>query len=184
MNGENETGVTTMLIDTKVDTGDILLQEKVEIGDSMTAGELHDVLAKVGANLLTLSLTKLEESELIPITQDNSRATKAPKINNETALINFKKCASEVHNQIRGLSPYPGAYTFLNQKKIKLLKSEIVNSSEKGHPGKITFFENDNFTVGCSGSSLKIYEVQLEGKKIMSSRDFLNGYKFEKKYYF
>lgn len=184
MNGDSETGVTTMLIDAKVDTGDILLQDEVKITDSMTAGQLHDVLAVRGADLLIESLEKLSKKEFHPIPQDNSKATKAPKINNQIALIDFNNPAQKVYNQIRGLCPYPGAYTFINNKKIKILESEIISRLETGEAGKIIFVESDSFTISCSYDALKIYKVQLEGKRKMTSHDFLNGFKIEKDIFF
>jgi len=184
MNGDTETGVTTMLIDAKVDTGDILLQGKVKIENSMSAGELHDILAQKGADLLVKSLNKLSKGEIQSLPQDNSKATKAPKINNEVGLINFKSPAQTVHNQIRGLSPYPGAYSFIKGKKIKILKSKIATELESGNAGKVISSGNDSFIVSCALGSLQILEVQLEGKRVMNSRDFLNGFKFDMDSYF
>jgi methionyl-tRNA formyltransferase len=179
MNGDTETGVTTMLIDAKVDTGDILLQDKVTISGSMTAGDLHDILAVKGARILIETLKMLSRKQINPLPQDDSKATKAPKIKTQTALIDFDQPAMKVHNHIRGLSPYPGAYTFINKKKIKLLKSEITTGSKTTAAGTIIAIENNTFKISCSVGALTIYEVQLEGKRKMDSFDFLNGYKIE-----
>ncbi|KAA3617389.1 MAG: methionyl-tRNA formyltransferase [Calditrichaeota bacterium] len=177
MNGDLESGVTTMLIDSKVDTGDMLLQDKTIISENMTAGELHDILAEKGAALLVQSLDKLAAGVINPIAQDNTKATKAPKINNLTALIDLEKPARDVHNQIRGLSPYPGAYSFVNDKKIKLLQSEVIISPKKESAGKIIEVTDKSFSIACENNAIKILQVQLEGKRKMTSRDFLNGYK-------
>lgn len=177
MNGEKETGVTTIFIEKKVDTGNILLQEKQNISDSMTAGELHDLLAKKGAELLLRTLEKIEKDDLKPIKQNDLKVTKAPKINAQTALINFDKTAVTIHNQIRGLSPYPAAYTFLDGKKLKILKSTLSSHPGiQGDPGSIRKIDRDFFEVNCIEGSILIYEVQIEGKRRMSSKDFLNGY--------
>ncbi len=177
MNGDHESGVTTMLIDAKVDTGNILLQDKVEIASSMTAGELHDILAERGAKLLVKTIEKIAKNEIHSIRQDNILATKAPKITSATALINFEKDAEKVHNQIRGLSPYPGAFTFLHNKKIKLFKSSVSSSEGSELPGKILSVEPDSFVVACMTGNISIFELQLEGKRKMRVRDFLNGFK-------
>ncbi len=184
MNGDTETGVTTMLIDAKVDTGDILLQERVKITDLMTAGELHDILANKGASILIKTLEMLDKEQINPISQNSSNATKAPKIDKQTAAIDFNMSSKKVHNQIRGLSPYPGAYTFIKNKKIKFLKSVVIHGLEKLDSGKIISLESDCFTVSCANGGVKIFEVQLEGKRTMNSRDFLNGYKIEPGMYF
>jgi methionyl-tRNA formyltransferase len=184
MNGDSESGVTTMLIDAKVDTGNILLQDKVEITSSMTAGDLHDILAERGAKLLVKTIDKIANGKINSIQQENIFATKAPKITTATALINFEKEAEKVHNQIRGLSPYPGAFTFLKSKKIKLLKSHVSSSRGSAVAGVILSVASDNFVVGCTQGKISIFEVQLEGKKIMSVHDFLNGHKLSKGMHF
>jgi methionyl-tRNA formyltransferase len=176
MNGERETGVTTMLIDKKVDTGNILFQEKVNIPETMTAGELHDLLAEKGANLLLRTLEKIEKGDIQPMEQDHLTATKAPKIRPEAALISFNTSALNVHNKIRGLSPYPGAYTFFKGKKIKILKSIVSTSKTIDNPGVVRRVGTDFFEVDCSDGCVLVYEVQLEGKNRMSVKDFLNGY--------
>lgn len=176
MNGETKTGVTTMLIDAKVDTGDILKQTEVRITEDMNAGELHDILAKKGAELLLETLTLIDSHNITPIVQDELKATRAPKINSETALINFLKPAHSVYNQIRGLSPYPAAYTFLGGKKIKIYKIRVVSGTAATEPYVISEVQSSSFTVGCLEGAIEILELQIEGKKPMLTKDFLNGY--------
>lgn len=175
INGEQKTGVTTMFIDNKVDTGDILRQNAVPIDADMTAGELHDVLRDVGAALLVETIDLIERHQIKPVVQDNTRATRAPKIDNHLAQIDFNKNAVAVHNLIRGLSPYPAAFTFLKGKKVKLFKSRRYEDDESGTPGQILIKEG-RLLVCCSTGAVEILELQLEGKTRLSARDFLNGY--------
>lgn len=176
MNGESKTGVTTMFIDAKVDTGDILMQSEVDILPDMNAGELHDILADEGAGLLVKTLLKIETNDLNPIAQDDSKATRAPKLNNENCIIDFNKSAKVVHNQIRGLSPYPAAFTFLDNKKVKIYKSLPEDNKINQPPGTIQKITRDSFSVACADRTVRILELQIEGKKRMTVKDFLNGH--------
>ena len=177
INGEVQTGVTTMRIDARVDTGNILLQDTQEITPDMNAGQLHDLLAEKGANLLIKTLDRLQSGTLIPSVQDESMVSKAPKITKELARIDFSGSARSVHNLIRGLNPYPAAYCMHEELQLKLLKSVPIERAEAGHPaGRIVYVGNDFFDVACSSGAVRIYEVQLQGKKRLNVRDFLNGY--------
>ena len=178
INGESETGVTTMRIDANVDTGDILLQKVVTITKNMTAGELHDILAEEGAKLLVKTLKGLEDIQ--PQKQDILKISKAPKINAETGKIDFSSNSINVHNFIRGLSPYPGAYTFFKSKKIKILESALAESPVSVNPGMITEVKKDYFEVSCGSGSVKILQVQPEGKRRMSAAEFINGFHLKK----
>lgn len=175
INGEKKTGVTTMFIDTKVDTGNILKQTEVLIKVEMNAGELYDLLAQEGANLLVETISLIERNDITPIKQDETKATKAPKINNDVALIDFFKPALNVNNLIRGLSPYPAAYSFLNGKKVKVFKSRVVPAA-KGEPGVIKEISSSSFTVKCLDGGIEVLELQIEGKKRMLTKAFLNGF--------
>jgi len=181
INGEKTSGVTTMIIDEKVDTGALLMQEKVQIDLQMNAGILHDKLALLAARLLVESLDGIEKNQIKPYSQDNRFATKAPKIFKETCRINFNQEASKVHDFIRGLSPYPGAYTFYRGKMLKILVSKEVLKTENENiaPGTIVNFDKQKITVSCKNSLIEISEVQLQGKKRMTVRDFLNGNNIE-----
>ncbi len=178
MNGETETGITIMRIDAKVDTGNILLQETVAIPPQMNAGELHDILAEKGARLLIKALGNLDQ--ITPLKQDNRLATSAPKISKETGHLCFNHPASQVFNHIRGLSPYPGAYCYLSQKMLKIFKAlplPEVRYTQK--PGTVVEVQRDSFTISCAQGALLVKEVQLQGKKRMSVKDFFNGHKIE-----
>ena len=176
INGERETGVTSMLIDEKVDTGNILLQEKTEITPEMTAGELHDKLAVLGAELLLRTLDGLEKKQIQPIMQDNSLASKAPKITRELCHLNFNKPVEQVYNLIRGLSPYPAAFCYHQGKQLKLFRSNPVIEPHSAKPGEISGIGKDYFDIACIDGRIRVTDVQLQGKRRMSVADFLNGY--------
>jgi methionyl-tRNA formyltransferase len=177
INGESETGVTTILIDEKVDTGNMLLQKKVQITEDMTAGELHDILAEIGADVLIKTLDKLSAGTLKIIKQDNSLATKAPKINKDICHVNFNKSAMDVYNLIRGLNPYPAAYVYHNDKQIKIYNCKVENLDLKNVvPGRVIETSKYDFKVSCAQGSISINEVQLQGKRRMLVKDFFNGY--------
>ncbi len=177
INGDTETGVTTMLIDEKVDTGQILLQESTPIGPEMTAGELHDILAQQGAELLVKTLDLLEAGKIEPKQQDDAQASRAPKLNKEMMKIRFNQPVQKVYNLIRGLSPYPGAFCYYEQLQMKIYRSTIKNEAkEAGKPGQILTARKGQFLVACHPGVLQIEELQLQGKKRMSVEAFLNGF--------
>ncbi len=176
MNGDTETGVTIIRIDEKVDTGAVLAREKVSIEDDMTAGILHDILAERGADLLVRTLSRLDE--ITPLPQDDTQATSAPKIRKETCRIDFNRPVTEVFNLIRGLSPYPAAFCFHQNKMLKIFTAEIAGHSNgtAKQPGWVTRVDKSGFCVACHPGELRISEVQLQGKRRMSVKDFFNGY--------
>lgn len=197
INGEKETGVTTFRLKHEIDTGDILLQEKFAIGENETAGEVHDKMKEIGAQVLVKTVKGLAEGSLKERPQlavDSSLLTvsshsdispqtsdilhHAPKIFTETCKLNFTNTVEEVHNLIRGLSPFPGAFTELNGKMLKIYRSEKEISSITITPG---FHETDGKTFlkfACSNGYIQVKELQLEGKKKMLVEDFLRGYHF------
>jgi methionyl-tRNA formyltransferase len=190
INGEKETGVTTFKLKHEIDTGDILLQESFPIGEDDTAGEVHDKMKEIGANLLVKTVkglaneTLIETPQLSTINHQPSALHHAPKIFTETCKIDFTKTVEEMHNLIRGLSPFPGAFFMLDNNKIlKIFKSEKIG--EKMLPletSVINHYITDNktyFYLPCLDGFIKLKEVQLEGKKRMSIEDFLRGYKFQ-----
>ena len=181
INGETETGVTTIFINERVDQGNILLQERVPIGPDMTAGELHDILADVGADLLVKTLNQLESEGITPREQDPSLVSKAPKITKEICHLNFNQSAQQVHNWIRGLSPYPAAFAYWNGKLLKLFRSRPVAAGDSNaEPGTIVMVMKNAFSVQCASGIIDIFEVQLQGKKKMSVEAFLNGQPLKK----
>jgi methionyl-tRNA formyltransferase len=177
INGERMTGVTTMMMDAGLDTGDMLLKREVEITPDMTAGELHDILAMEGAKAISETLVKLERGELIPEKQDDSLSSYAPTLSREISPIDWDMPSKKIHDLIRGLNPWPAANTRMGGKLLKIYRSR-PSSECCAAPG--TVLSNAPLTVACGeGSSIEILEVQLEGKKRMSSDDFLIGHPME-----
>lgn len=177
MNGETRTGVTTFLLGERVDTGNILLQEAVEIGGEETVGELHDKLMKLGAKLALETIHGLGAGTLAPIPQSDEEATPAPKIFHEDCEIRFDRPAAHVHNQIRGLSPHPAAFTVLpHSERLKIFRSRICPTEPELLPG-VWHISNDEkrLFVGTATAPIEILEVQREGKKRMSAEEFLRG---------
>lgn len=177
MNGEEETGVDTMLMDAGMDTGDILLTAKTPILKK-NAGELADELAVTGAELLIKTLNEFES--ITPIKQDNDKATKAPMMNKEMGLINWSQDAFQIERMIRAFTPWPASYSMLDNKKIKIFKSDVAEINHNAAAGTIIDVDKDSITVACGNNALKIFELQLEGKKRMDTKSFLAGCKLEK----
>lgn len=177
INGEKETGVTTFFLKHEIDTGDILFQEKVAIGENTTAGELHDSLMEAGAELVVKTLNAIEEGNYKEIPQaDIPDAKHAPKIFKEDCKIDWTKEIQDIHNHIRGLSPYPAAWTKLGGKNLKVFNTtkEVVK-----HTQPIGIIDSDNKTyikVAVNGGYLNIHTLQLEGKKRMETEEFLRGF--------
>lgn len=179
IDGEAETGVTIMQTEAGIDTGDILSVVKTPIGKSETAGELFDRLAVLGAELLIQTLDKIERGEITPVKQDESKATHVSMIKKEDGLIDFSNSAQVIFNKIRGMNPWPIAFTSLNGKTLKIFKAEVVKSDNAdGAIGEVVFADkNQGVVVKCGKDFLKIIELQLEGGKRMQARDFVLGRK-------
>ncbi len=178
INGEKETGVTTFKLKHEIDTGNILLQEKIKIEENETAGELHDKMKEVGARVLIKTIkgianNSIEEQEQRIVDEEK----RAPKIFTQTCLIDWNKPVDEVYNLIRGLAPYPTAFTNLQGKKLKIFS---CNKIEKPTPEGIGEYVSDYKTFlhfNCLDGVIEIKELQLEGKKKMSIEDFLKGFR-------
>jgi methionyl-tRNA formyltransferase len=191
INGEKETGVTTFRLKHEIDTGNILLSEKIPIADDETAGELHDKMKEIGASLLLKTVQGIAEGSVQEVSQNdklkttpgapgtNDKLNHAPKIFTDTCRIDWERTTAEVHNLIRGLSPYPTAFTKLQDKNLKIFRAEKVAGLHSSiQPGN---FETDKATFlrfACSDGYINILELQLEGKKKMQVADFLRGYHF------
>jgi len=194
INGETKTGITTFLIDQQIDTGNILLQQEVEISQNETAGELHDRLMALGGRLVVETIELLAEKAIKPQAQEllissNSDIKPAPKLFKETCRIGWEKPATEVHNLIRGLSPYPAAWTELktsgNAINAKILRSEMVNlHSTHENPGKILTDNKSFLHVSCGTGAVAVNEIQLAGKRTLPTKDFLMGFKFTEDSFF
>lgn len=182
LNGESVTGITTMFMADGIDTGDMLLKKEILIGENETASELYIRMSALGAEVLSDTLVALQEGSLSPIKQDESMASHAPMLSKEMAPIDFSKSARELHNLIRGLSDWPCAECYLQGKRLKVYKSEIVWSddiaTQKCECGKI--IDSKSFIVACGqNSAIKFTEVQYDNSKRMSGADFLRGKRVE-----
>ena len=173
LDGEKVTGVTTMLMDVGLDTGDILLKAETEIGENETAGELFDRLAVLGGELIVETLDKLKKGEITPQKQDESLATHTSKITKELCPIDFNMSAFEVHNKVRGLNPWPVAVTEIAGKTVKVYSSRVSDMS--GAAGTILSLKP--FVVACGDKSVELIEIQPQGKKRMTAQAFLAGHK-------
>lgn len=174
--GDKETGVTTMQMDAGMDTGDILLTEKVAIDPKETGGSLFDKLSKVGAELCVETLQAIEDHTVTPVRQDPEKATYTKMIQKQNGEIDFLKSASEIECLIRAMNPWPSAYTHLGTKMLKIWDADVVEEDSDGIYGEIIRVEKDAFYIKTGKGVLKINEVQLEGKKRMDTASFLRGF--------
>ncbi|HCK99895.1 MAG TPA: methionyl-tRNA formyltransferase [Candidatus Marinimicrobia bacterium] len=179
INGDTQTGATVFQIRTRVDTGDILTREKVDISEQDTFGILYDKLSWLGAKILVQTLDKLETGELQPIPQSHDLATKAPKIYPELGAIDWTKDARAIKWLIHGLSPAPGAYTFYKKKRIKILTAEYSMNSLSDIPGEIVTRNKKQFGIQTGKGVLYPLELQAEGRKALAVADFLKGFQTE-----
>ncbi len=177
INGEAETGLTTFLLTEEMDAGDILLQERVPISDEDTAGTLHDKLAQLGPDLVLQTLAGLEKGTLTPRPQDHSQATFAPKIESTMGQIDWAQPARKIFHLIRGLNPSPGAYTFFEGQRLKIYTSRIIESDSIFESGRVIAFGDEGPIVRCGEDALELREVQPAGKRRISGKAFVNGYK-------
>lgn len=171
INGEKKTGITIMMMDEGMDTGDILLQEEVEISEDDNAETLSKKLSELGASLLIKAIKKIEEGSIERLPQVGTPSY-APPLKKEDGLIDWSKPASEIFNFVRGMYPWPCAYCYLNKERIKIIKVKIIEGM--GTPGRIERVDRD-FIVGTGRGLISIIELQPEGKRIMAAKDFLRG---------
>jgi methionyl-tRNA formyltransferase len=175
VHGEKKTGVTTMRMDSGLDTGPILMQAETDIGEGETSIELMQRLSMLGADLLSTTLEKY--NDLTPLEQDEIAATFAPLMKKEDGLISWMLSAREIAARVRGFQPFPTAFTFYGGKKLTIWRAQVMEGShDLSKPGEILEAGGERLLVFCGGdSALKIDELQLEGKRRVSSRDFING---------
>jgi len=173
INGEKNTGITTMLMDEGMDTGDILLKKEIEIGENDTSIELGEKLSNIGAALLIETIKKGQNDEIKPIKQNDDEATSAPIIKKDVGKIDWSRSAIEIRNLIRGTQPWPGAFTSYQDKNLKIFKA-VVDDME-GNPGEILNSNNGRLVIGTGNKSLSIEELQIEGGKRLNVSDFLRG---------
>ncbi len=186
IDGLEESGVTTMYMDKGIDTGDIIEQQRVVLAEKETGGSLFERLAKEGANLLISTLNKLEQGTAVRTKQDESKSSHAKMLTKEMGNIDFTQDAIVLERLIRGLNPWPSAYTRLNGKTLKVYEAQVLEQEKvctlydkELIPGTVICVDKKSFTVCCGNGALKIYNLQLEGKKRMDTSAFLLGYKIE-----
>jgi len=175
--GETETGVTSFKLKHEIDTGDVLLQKKVPVYENDDAGILHDRMMNAGAEVVLETVKLIESGKYTFLKQDDSLATKAPKIFHETCKIDFKKPVDQVYNFIRGLSPYPGAWCVLEGKEIKILKTKKRMFIDDYEAGTIVTDHKKSLEIKCKDGYIQVISLKPQGKKEMSVIDFLNGNK-------
>lgn len=180
INGEKETGVTTFKLKHEIDTGDILLQESFPISETDNAGDVHDRMKEIGAQLLVKTIKGLADGSLEerPQTTDDRPLLHAPKIFTETCEVDWIKPVRHAYNLIRGLAPYPNAFTFLDGKKLKLFRVEKINMHHNEPLGNVRTDKKTFLYFACPDGYISVLELQLEGRKRMAIADFLRGYHF------
>lgn len=177
INQEKKTGVTTMLMDEGLDTGDILLSSELEIAPDDTSGTLHDRLADLGADLLIQTLNAFETGDINPISQDHTQATYAPMLKKNDGRMNWKLPAESLEALIRGMTPWPGAFTFHDKKRLKIFKAKTIVMDTEASPGTVLKGFPDELWISTGKGVLSIMEIQGESGKHLLIKDFLRGYK-------
>lgn len=173
LNGDEVSGVTTMYMAEGLDTGDIILSRSTPIGEDETSGELFDRLADLGAEALSETVKLIEKGQAPRIPQDDSQSCYAQMLNKQMAEIDFKKSAAEVHNLIRGMNPWPTAYTMYDGKRIKVYRSHPVEN-KSGTPGAV--LDPQRLIAACGSGAIELLEIQAEGSKRMPAADYLRGH--------
>ena len=174
IDGETETGVTTMLMDIGLDTGDMLVKHSLNIGENETAGQLHDRLSRLGREALEETLRQLCAGNLVAEQQEDELSCYAPMMKKEDGLIDWQQSAEHIHNQVRGLDPWPGAYTYLDGEVLKISETTVTTDAS-GEPGTILSADKTGVRVASSNGTLVIGGLQLPGKKRLSAMNFLSG---------
>ena len=181
INGETQTGVTTFFINENIDTGAIIKQETTEISESMTTGELHDILMKLGSKTVVETVEMIEKGNIDPLKQKEGDFNPAPKLNKDNCRIQWDQPLEKIYNQIRGLNPYPGAWTILKSNgeeiELKIYKVNMVLEEHKISPG-IVLISKKQLRVAAQNGFLDITDLKMSGKKRMDAISLLNGYTF------
>lgn len=181
INGEVETGITTMYTDIGMDTGDMLLKKTVKISENMCVGDLHDKLSILGADVLLETLKELEKGTLRRVPQPNDEASLAPIIKKETGLVDWTKSSMEIHNLVRGTNPWPGAYSYYKGDRIRIWNSSVYNNSKASEKcGEICEVSSRGIVVATGSGYLTICEIQFDSSKRMSVEEYIRGHRIDK----
>ena len=167
LNGDSITGITTMMTDIGMDTGDILLKEEIDIPIDMTFLQLHDQLSILGSKVILTTLEGIKNKKLLPVKQDNSKATYARMLQKKDGIIDFNESSLKIYNKIRAFNPWPSCYTSYNKKKLKIVKATFDNIDYKVVPGTIISSTKEKIVIACKKGTLNIIELQFENKKMM-----------------
>ena len=174
--GETRTGVTTMFMDAGLDTGDMLLKTEVEIGPEMVTEELHDALMAAGATLLGQTVEQIANGTIQREKQQDELSNYAPLLTKETGHIDWSQSAAAIHNLVRGLNSWPGAYTFLDGQKFNIWRTRVVSAAAAGAPGEVLAATKQGFLVATGDGTLEILELQAPSKKKMAAHDYICGH--------
>lgn len=174
LNGEEFTGVTTMYMDRGMDTGDMIHKAVVKIGPDETTGELHDKLKELGARVLSRTLSEIAGGKAPRVAQNQQQASYASLLTRETEKVNWQEPAEVIHNKVRGLNPWPGAYCLLSGKTLKLWKTKVTDAAAQGIPGSV-LIQNGKLEVQTGKGRIELLELQPESKKRMSASEFIRG---------
>jgi methionyl-tRNA formyltransferase len=175
INGESQGGVTTMKLVEKMDAGAIYLQEAVPLAVDETTGSLQTKLTPIGARLLLETLRRLKEGSLVPREQDESAATLAPMLRKEDGLIDWRTSAVEIERRVRGLDPWPGSFTHIGEKLLKVQRAKIIATERSGQPGEVVRADGGGFWIATASGVIALEEVQLENKRRQPGSEFING---------
>lgn len=175
LKGEKVSGNTTMLMDEGLDTGDMLLKEEVTITEDMTAGELHDILMDKGSELLIATIKGIINNTIVPVKQEDSESCYASMLNKEMANIDWDRPAKEIHDFVRGLNPFPTAYTYYKDKPMKVIKTNVVKVASKEIPGTIIKVNSEGIQVATKDNIILITEVQFPNKKPLKVAEYIRG---------
>lgn len=175
INGEEKTGVTTMYMDEGLDTGDMILTEEFDLDDEITAGELHDKMKDRGAEVLIETLKQIEKGTAPRIPQNHEEFTYAPMMNKALGEINWSKSAREIHNLVRGVNPWPSAYTTYEGSTMKVWKTEVLNETSDKEPGTILKVDKDGIRISTKDNVVLVKEIQMPGKKRVLVSEYIKG---------
>lgn len=176
INGDIETGVTSFKLKHEIDTGDVLIQQPIPIGPMETAGDLHDKMMHIAAEVILTSANKIAADELNFFPQDDSQVSKAPKIFHDTCKIDFNQSTQTVFNFVRGLSPYPAAWTTIDEKQLDIYRAHALISKHEYTPSTILTDQKKKLRIATLDGFLEVKELKLQGKRRMDVNSFLNGY--------
>lgn len=179
INGEKKTGVTTMYMDEGLDTGDMILTSEFDLDNEITAGELHDKMAVIGAQTLKETIYLIEKGEAPRIPQNHDEFTYAPIMNKSLGNIDWNKSANDIHNLVRGVNPWPSAYTIYNNSTMKVWKTEVLNEISNKIPGTILSVDKDGIRVSTKDNVILVKEIQMPGKKRVLVSEYIKGNSIE-----